>query len=412
MRFENLSEWLMWIKSLHSKQIDLSLLRVREVAKKMNLLNPEFSVITVAGTNGKGSTVAGLEKIYRQAGYRTGAFSSPFLISFNEQIRIQGQNVSDELLCNAFAAVNLVRGDITLTPFEFTALAALEIFHHANLDVCILEVGLGGRLDAVNVMDADIAIVTSIDIDHAEWLGDTREKIAIEKAGIFRSGKPAISGDFNPPSTLMAAAKEINAIWYGQNDQFGFDTDGFTWNWWSEKNRFESLPRPPLLLQNMACVLMAIELLQTKLPVTQEAIQKTFQTITLPGRIQIIDSEIPQIYDVSHNPASVTQLVEYLKTHPIKGKNYAVFSMLADKDISSTLAIIKNSIAKWYVAPLDCERAASKEILMQQFKQADIKQVQWLSSIKDAHRVALENANSFDRVIVFGSFHTVACVIS
>lgn len=204
----NLSNWLTFIKSLHSKQIELGLSRVAEVAKRMNLLSPTHKVITVAGTNGKGSTVAGLEQIYLTAGYRVGAFTSPFLFRMNEQIRLNGIDISDEALCDVFTRVENARQETTLTPFEFTTLAALTFFQQANLDMCILEVGLGGRLDAVNVIDADIAIVTSIDIDHTEWLGNTREKIATEKAGVFREGKPAICGDMNPPETLIQYAKK------------------------------------------------------------------------------------------------------------------------------------------------------------------------------------------------------------
>lgn len=412
MQRKSLAEWLLWLKTLHNKQIDMELGRVREVAKRMNLLSPTFTVITVAGTNGKGSTVAGLEKIYLEAGYRVGAFTSPYLIRFNEEIRLLGKEVSDEQICAAFAKVENMRKEITLTPFEFTTLAALEIFHQTKLDVCILEVGLGGRLDAVNIMDADIAIVTSIDIDHTEYLGDTREKIALEKAGIFRSGKPAISGDFNTPQTLIGYAKQIGAPLYCQNQQYGFETDGFNWNWWSEKNRFDDLPSTQLLFQNMATVLMAVELLQNKLPVKLNIILQSLKKIILPARIQVIEGDITYIYDVSHNPAAVTVLAQYLKAHPVVGKTIAIFSMLNDKDISGTLYAIKYDINEWYVASLITERAATVEDLKKEFSKNHIEQVFYFNSIKEALSAANGKTKKGDRVLVFGSFHTVSEVFS
>jgi dihydrofolate synthase/folylpolyglutamate synthase len=411
MNLKDLSEWLNWIKSLSMKQIDLDLMRVTEMAKRMNLLKPPYQVITVAGTNGKGSTVAGLEAIYLEAGYRVGAFTSPFLFSYNEQIRILGASVSDDEIISAFKEIEKVREKINLTPFEYTTLAALVIFSDKNLDVCILEVGLGGRLDAVNVLDPDLAIITSIDLDHVELLGDTREKIAHEKAGIMRAGKPVICGDFNPPQALLEDAKKIAASLYCQNNQFGYETDGFLWNWWSEQNRLEQLPQTKLLLQNMASVLMAIELLQSKLAVKREAIDSALKKVSLPGRIQVVEGDVTHVYDVSHNPASVSLLKNYLQEHLVTGKTYAVFSMLGDKDIPLTLSIIKNSIDEWYVAPLGVERGATLDMLTQYFLGAGIDNILWFNSIVEAYGVANAQSRKGDRVIVFGSFHTVADVL-
>lgn len=405
---KTLPNWLAWIKSLHVKNIDLELSRIKDVAKRMDLLHPTFPIITVGGTNGKGSTVAALEAIYTQAGYRVGAFTSPFLFRFNEQIKMNGREVSDKELCDAFLKVELVRDKISLTPFEFNTLAALSIFKNANLDVCILEVGLGGRLDAVNILDADLAIVTSIDIDHADWLGDTHEKIAFEKAGIFRNNKPAICGDFNPPQSLIEYANSIGSQLYSQNKNFGYKENATSWSWWSEKTDFEQLPLPQLLLQNMSTVLMGVELLSSQLPVQRKTIDDVMKNISLPGRIQIIPDNITTICDVSHNPASVSIFSKYLKKHPISGKSYAVFSMLGDKDISATLSLIKNDIDIWHVASLQCDRAASQVLLTQHFFQNHIQNVLWFDSIKKAYDFTKTQAKLQDRIIIFGSFHTVA----
>lgn len=411
MQFTHISEWLEWVKSLHVKQIDLDLKRVSEVANRMGLLNPPYQVVTVGGTNGKGSTVAALEAIYIEAGYKVGAFTSPYLIRFNEQIRILGESVADKQILSVFEKIETARQNVTLTQFEFTALAALEMFKEAHLDICILEVGLGGRLDAVNILDADVAIVTSIDIDHADILGDTRDKIAHEKAGIFRPGKPAICGDYNPPQALIDDAKKIGAILYCQNNQFGFETDGFFWNWWSETNRFEHLPQTKLLLQNMSSVLMAVELMQAKLPVSQECIDAALKKVKLPARIQVMESEITQIFDVSHNPAAVTILSDYLAKHTTSGKTFAVFSMLADKDITQVISIIKKYIDEWYVAPLKVDRGATLDMLTQHFLEAKTDNVLWFGSITQAYQTALSQAKKGDRVIVFGSFYTVGQVL-
>lgn len=404
------TEWLDWIKSLHIKQIDLGLSRVQKVLENMNL-KMTFPIITVAGTNGKGSTVAGLESVYLAAGFKTGAFTSPFLFRYNEQIKILGKEISDEALCSAFAKVEAARKDITLTPFEFNTLAALEVFQNANLDVVILEVGLGGRLDAVNVVDADVAIVTSIGIDHADYLGDTREKIAKEKAGIFRKNKPAICGDYHPPQSLVDYAKEINAKLYCQNQDFGFDIDGFHWNWWSENTRYENLTHPKLALQNMSTALMAVELLQNKLPVKQDAIEKALKTVSLTGRIQIFTGDVLKIFDVSHNPTAVLFLANYLKNHPVNGKTRAVFSMLADKDIVGTLWVIKNAIDEWYTAPLGGDRAASKQVLEYCFRKVNFANVNFYDSLEEAYKEAEKNSQKGDRIVVFGSFHTVAEIL-
>lgn len=406
----DINQWVHWIQSLHCKEMDLSLERVQAAAIKLNLLGPRPPVITVAGTNGKGSCVRGLESIYWQAGYKTGAFTSPQLLRINELIRINGVEIDDESLCKAFKKIAPICEQVSLTLFEFNTLAAFVIFNEAKLDVWILEVGLGGRYDAVNVVDADVAIIASIDLDHTEWLGDTREKIALEKAGIFRSDKPAVCGDFNPPYTLLDYAKDNQVPLYCQSRDFSFNKILDGWNW-SYQNKFlKELPLPQLALQNMSTVLMAIELMQERLPVDEQSIRRALQEVKLPGRIQIIPGDVMTILDVSHNPASVAMLAKWLKENPAKGKTCAVFSMLGDKDILSSLNEIKDQIAAWFIAPLEGKRAASIETMINNFKDALIDNFSNLNSIKEAYHGAVKACQPGDRIVVFGSFHTVGSV--
>jgi dihydrofolate synthase/folylpolyglutamate synthase len=403
-----LAEWLEWIKKLHTKEIDLGLERVSAVAARLGLSNSECPIVIVGGTNGKGSCVAGLEAIYLAAGKRVGAFTSPFLFQYNEQVRVQGVAASDEAFCDAFVKVAAACADVTLTPFEFGTLAALIIFKAANLDVWILEVGLGGRYDAVNIVAADVAIIASISLDHTELLGNTREAIGREKAGIFRADKSAVCGDYDPPQTVLT--EKVKKL-YCQNKQFGFKKTENSWSWWSETQTLPNLPLPTLALQNMATVLMAIEILQTKLPVTYPDIVTGLKKINLPGRIQVVPGPVTVIYDVSHNPASAQYLVDYLQSHPCYGKTHAVFSMLADKDIVTTLKIVKTSVDNWNIAPLPIPRGATEEILSSAFAQAGIiKNKQSHSSLEKAFVVAQTHAQPGDRIVVFGSFHTVASV--
>jgi dihydrofolate synthase/folylpolyglutamate synthase len=402
-----LEDWLEWIKNNHSVQIDLSLERVLTVARRLDLDFSACPVVTVGGTNGKGSCVAGLESIYLASGYRVGTFTSPFLFRYNEQVKVQGISVSDDRLCEAFDEIAKKTDDVTLTPFEWTTLAAFFIFKSSELDVWILEVGLGGRYDAVNILNADVAIIASISMDHMEWLGNTREAIAYEKAGIFRKNKPAICGDLNPPASLLN--EKVEKL-YSQNKDFGFENQLQCWKWWSEKKVFENLPLSSLALQNMSCVLMAVELLQKKLPVSLSAIKKGVKNVSLPGRIQIVPGEVTTIYDVSHNPASAGMLADFLRKHFCKGKTRAVFSMLKDKDILSTLNVIKDCFDSWNIAPLCVERGAEENLLMQNFHKAEINNIKMHSSIKEAFNFAKCIAEKEDRIVVFGSFHTVASV--
>jgi dihydrofolate synthase / folylpolyglutamate synthase len=402
---KSLTEWLDWIKTLHTQEIDLGLERVFEVARRLDVLNPNVSIVTVGGTNGKGSCVAALSAIYLAAGYRIGAFTSPFLFHFNEQVQIQGMAAKDDDFCAAFDQVFAACGEITLTPFEWTTLAAFIMFKTAKLDIWILEVGLGGRYDAVNILDADVALIASISLDHTDWLGHTREMIAYQKAGIFRANKPAVCGDIDPPQSLLDEPVEKL---YCQMKQFGFECAGNGWNWWSEKDRLEQLPRPKLALQNISTVLMAIELLQKKRPVPRTAIFEGLKNVHLSGRIQVIPGDVAVIYDVSHNPASAQLLAEYLQQHPCVGQTTAVFSMLADKDVVSTLNVIKALVGSWEIAPLHVARGASGDFLMRCFFDAGIVMARLHESIEKAFAKAKQAAQKGDRIVVFGSFHTVA----
>jgi dihydrofolate synthase/folylpolyglutamate synthase len=412
MQNDSLGFWLDKIKNQHRVVMDLGLDRVKQVANTLNLLKPNCPMIIVGGTNGKGSTVAGLEAIYLAAGYKVGAFTSPYLYKFNELVRINGKEVSDDDFIQAFKQIDEARLEMTLTQFEFNTLAALEIFKQTGLDIGILEVGLGGRLDAVNIIDADVSVITSIAIDHSEWLGNTREEIAIEKAGIFRSGKSAVCGDFDPPTTLLDYANRHLVPLFCQDEQFGFEQTNTSWTWWCEEKRFEHLPLSHLALQNMATALMAVDLMQDKLSVKREAIDKALATVDLPGRIQVIPGEITRILDVSHNPAATDFLANYLKKQTYSGKIRAVFSMLADKDIVSTLIVMRDRIDEWYIAPLVAERASSLSVLEYCFRTANIQAVNKFDSIKTAYAAALSASEAGDCVVVFGSFYTVAAAES
>ncbi|HVE44007.1 MAG TPA: bifunctional tetrahydrofolate synthase/dihydrofolate synthase [Gammaproteobacteria bacterium] len=385
-------------------EIELGLDRVKQVADTLGVLATNAFVITVGGTNGKGSTVACLDAIYREAGYRVGTFTSPMLFKRNEQITIQGTMAEDQEINEAYQQIAHHKGKIHLTPFEYQTLAALLIFQSYQLDILLLEVGLGGRLDAVNIMDADLAIVTSIDIDHTEWLGDTREAIAYEKAGIFRAGKPAICGDPNPPSTLVESASHINALLYCQEKDFYYEKGEKGWSW---NGRYQDLPFTELFIQNMSTALMAISLSQAQLPVSEAAIRSGLTKTKLMGRIQMVPGSVNHLYDVSHNPASVALLAAYLKQNRISGKNHAIFSMLSDKDMLTSIQKIKDDIDEWHVAPLQTARTSTKEALQDIFQQADLAAF-FYDTISEACFSVERQAQPGDRVIIFGSFHTVA----
>ncbi len=400
----SLSEWLDYLMHLHSSAIDLGLDRVQAVAERAKLTHPAPKVITVAGTNGKGSTCAMMEAILLSAGYKVGVYSSPHLVSYNERVRINGHQLPDEDHCRAFAAIDYQRAGISLSLFEFGTLAALWLFNEAPLDVVILEVGLGGRLDATNVVDHDVSVITSLAIDHIDWLGDNIEVIGFEKAGIFRGNRPAVCGQPNPPASVAAHADDISATLYQVGYQFDYEITGETWRWYSGAFELINLPIPSLPLPNAATALMALSVLGVD--VTDEQIVQALSTVTLAGRLQVLQTEPLVILDVAHNPHSAQYLASQIPRLKAKygiDRVLGVIGMLHDKDIKGTVAEMLPVIDQWFPVDLSGERAAkAHEIVAFLPKNTDC-----YDSPMAGYQMALSSATTSTMVIVFGSFYTV-----
>lgn len=418
MRFATLNEWLAWQETLHAREIDLGLERVSRVLERLGRAHPPYTVLTVGGTNGKGSCVAMLESILGAAGYRVAAYTSPHLLRYNERIRIGGVEVDDATLCRAFERVDQARGDITLTYFEFGTLAALDIFHGAGLDVAILEVGLGGRLDAVNAVDADVALITSIDLDHVDWLGTDRESIGREKAGILRTGRPAVCGDPHPPCSLVTQAQLLGAPLYCLERDFGYtkDKDMSGWRWWSSVGRRDALPLPNLYgdfqLQNAAAVLMVLELIREDLPVGQDHLRRGLGEIRLRGRFQVLPGAVERILDVAHNPHGAVALAQALRQRPCTGRTLAVTAILGDKDVENIGRTMRAVVDAWYAAGLDVPRGQSGAALAERLAAVHPEApILAHACVCDAYAQALQDARPGDRVVVFGSFYTVAEIL-
>jgi dihydrofolate synthase / folylpolyglutamate synthase len=408
----DLHSWLNYLETLHPKLIDLGLERIGIVAKQLNLLSFTCPVITVAGTNGKGSCVALLESILLAQGYRVGSYSSPHLFTYNERVRINGQAIDDAALCQAFTVIDKIRADVSLSYFEFGTLAALLIFKQADLDAIILEVGMGGRLDATNIVDADVAIISTIALDHMEWLGDTREKIGFEKAGIMRKDKACVCGDFAVPQSVREHANKIGARLYCQDKEFGYKKENDIWSWWSRQQQINKLPIPKIELQNAATVLMALELLTQKINITQNAVKQGLKNVFLPGRFQIFHhNNIEIILDVAHNPAATALLAKKLAETNGVGKTLAVVAMLADKDIHNSVANVLTQITAWYVAGLAVPRGGTAQLLADSLQALPVYNVYQYADVWTAFNAALASAQAGDRIIVFGSFYTVAQVL-
>lgn len=412
-RFTSLPDWLAWQEGLHPKEIDLGLERVAGVAQRLQLQALQPVVVTVAGTNGKGSSIAMLEAILRQAGYRVGAYTSPHLLRYNERIRIDGEAVDDASLCAAFAAIDEVRSDTSLSYFEFGTLAALWLFRQSAPDIVLLEVGLGGRLDAVNIVDADVALVTAVDIDHSEWLGNDRVSIGREKAGIFRRARPAVCADPDPPASLKEVAAEQQAEWYALGKQFRIVRQADSWQWRGPQTHLEDLPMPALpgehQLNNAAGVLMVIECLRHQLPVNAAAIRIGLAGAALPGRCQLIPGPVELLLDVSHNPHGAAALAGLLETRVCKGQTHLVIGMLADKDVEAALAALAPVVDHWYLAGLELPRGLGADALRQQAaKLPEVADAPCFVDVATAMKQAFANAVEGDRVVVCGSFHTVA----
>ena len=414
---KTLDDWLAHCEQLHPKTIDMGLDRVRAVAERMGL-RFDCPVFTVAGTNGKGSTCAMLEAILTQAGFRTGLFTSPHLVRFEERCRIRGQNVDASDLVAAFARVESARAEISLTYFEFTTLAILDTLARAGLDAVILEVGLGGRLDAVNIIDTDCAIITSIDIDHAELLGDTREKIGFEKAGILRTGRPAIVSDPVPPQSVIDRATEIGADLWLLGRDFNYSGDKQQWAWAGRGRRYAGLAYPALRganqLINASGVLAALTAMRQQLPVTAQAVRNGLALVDLPGRFQVVPGQPALVLDVAHNPHSVAALALNLDAMGFYPTTHAVFGAMADKDLTPMLQRMDPLVDRWYFTDLPTPRAASGAALQAAW-QAITKRTDAVSAVfstpLDALHAAAAKAQAADRIVVFGSFYTVGGVL-
>jgi dihydrofolate synthase/folylpolyglutamate synthase len=411
-RPSTLSGWLAWQQTLHPSAIDLGLTRIRRALDRLNWRAPDCPVITVGGTNGKGSSVAMLSEILGQAGYRVGTFTSPHLLRYNERIIIAGREVSDASLVAAFERIDVARGDDTLTFFEFNALAALLIFETAGLDAVILEVGLGGRLDAVNVVDADVALVVSIALDHCDWLGKDVEAIAREKAGIFRAGRPAIFGSTAMPESIAAVASAAGAHLLRQGREFGYQRSGSQWHWRGRAMQLEDLPMPALIgdiqLDNASAVLAVLESLASRLPVSRDAIERGLRRARVTGRFQIVHDRVDWILDVAHNPAAAQALAEQLAQRRGAGRSIAICGILADKDIDGIADALAASFDGWIVAGLSGDRAMAPAPLAQRLARTGIEVIATAPTVAAACEEAERTVQPGDTLVIFGSFLAVA----
>jgi len=424
--FSSLEAWLSHLEIAHPVGIDMGLDRINRVKFALGL-RFDCPVITVAGTNGKGSTCAYLESILLASGYRVGCHTSPHLLRFNERARVNGTDASDALLLEHFSAVELARVSLenppTLTYFEFTTLAIMHLFAKERLDAVILEVGMGGRLDAVNIVDADCSIVTSVDIDHAEFLGDTREAIGFEKAGIFRPGKIAVCGDPVPPQSLIDFAMKLDCDLLLLGRDYNFQGDKQQWGWAGRTKRFSGLGYPALRganqLLNASAVIAALMALHQRLPVSAQDIRNGFAMVELPGRFQVLPGQPTVVLDVAHNPhaaATLGQGLDKMGYHPY---TYAIFGAMADKDIENVIKPLLGSVDFWYCVDLPTPRAAKADALSQKLvsqgvaiKNGEDGGIECFPDPAAAYQKALSKAGEGDRIVIFGSFYTVAGVMA
>jgi dihydrofolate synthase / folylpolyglutamate synthase len=411
-RFSRLQDWLTWQEALHPSAIDLSLDRVKRTLDRLGWRRPAAPVITIGGTNGKGSSVALSARILAEAGYRVGTFTSPHLLRYNERIAIAEREVSDASLIAAFERIDAARGPDTLTFFEFNALAALLVFETAGLDAIVLEVGMGGRLDAVNAIDTDAALVTSIALDHCDWLGRDVETIGREKAGIFRGGRPAVFGGREMPSSIREVAGRIGADLQQLGADFDWTASGDRWTWRGRDRVLADLPRPALAGQiqfdNAAAVLSVLDALRARLPVAREAIERGLQTVTLPGRFQIFSGKVEWILDVAHNPAAAATLADQLERRTRPGRTFAVCGILGDKDVEGIAAKLIGRIDRWIVVGLQSGRAVPADQLAERLQSSGAHVVGTEPDVESGCRRAASLAAPGDRIVVFGSFLTVA----
>ncbi|PKH19230.1 bifunctional tetrahydrofolate synthase/dihydrofolate synthase [Pseudomonas fluorescens] len=415
MTERSLGEWLAYLEQLHPSAIDMGLERSQQVAARLGLGRPAPRVITVTGTNGKGSTCAFVAALLQAQGLKIGVYSSPHLLRYNERVQLNGVEASDAQLCEAFAALDAGRGDISLTYFEMGTLAALWLFERAQLDIVVLEVGLGGRLDTVNVVDADVALVTSIGVDHVDYLGDTRESVAYEKAGIFRPGKPALCGDLDPPQPLLDKVRELDCPFYLRGRDFSLEIGDQHWQWSGRDARgqqvvLRDLPLLNLPMENAALALQAYLLLD--LPWNPGQIAATLLATRVVGRldrraVEWQGKRLNLLLDVGHNPHAAEYLAQRLMRTPLSGRRLAVFGLLADKDLDGVVAPLLGSVESWAVAPLDTPRsraAAELQVALQNLGAP----VASYASVTAALEAQCAVATADDEILLFGSFYCVA----
>ena len=414
MRFANVAAWLAWQQVAHPVEIDPGLERAGLVWQRLSV--PwHAAVLTVGGTNGKGSVTACLDAILGASGYETGLFTSPHLVRYNERIRVHGREVADDALLEAFAAIDAARGGVSLTFFEWNALAAFLVFARAGVDVAVLEVGMGGRLDAVNLLDADVAAVVSVGLDHREWLGSTVEAIGAEKAGIFRPGRPAIFGGRQPPRSLVAHAAAIGARLKRIGTDFDFVERADGWDYGGFGSRRRELPLPGLpgapQLGNAAVALAVLEAAEPKLLVPDEAVRSGLVQVRLPGRFQVLPGEPEWILDVAHNPQAAEALAASLAARPCAGKTWAVCGILGDKDIEGIVAALRGVVSRWIAVGLDGNRALPPGVLAERIRKAGARSVAAAPDVAAGLAQARGGMQPGDRAVVFGSFLTVGPAI-
>jgi len=408
----SLEDWLDYISAQHPATIALGLDRVREVADGLDL-HEARATITVGGTNGKGSTCAMLEQILLEAGYDVGLYTSPHLLRYNERVRFKGKEATDDALVDAFERVEKARKGVPLTYFEFGTLAAFTFFERTGAEVMILEVGLGGRLDAVNIIDPDVACVVSVDLDHQAFLGNDRESIGFEKAGIFRAGRPAIFGDLDPPKRLVEHAEKIGAPLQVLGRDFRYEAKPGQWDFVGRKGAKHALPMPGLRgawqLKNASVALAALDEIASRVPVSLGEVKRGLTLAHVEGRLQVIPGRPSIVLDVAHNPHAARSLASGLGDMPFAENTLAVFAMLADKDIGSVVDAMRGRVDRWYVSAAQAERAASAaqvaEILFEK-RLAD--RTRMFATVASALDAARRDAGPNDRIVVFGSFYTVA----
>lgn len=415
-RSANLVDWLAYLETLHPKAIALGLERVKSVYERLEI-GPKCPVVTVGGTNGKGSTATFLERMFDAGGYRVALYTSPHLLAYNERVRIAGRLASDAELCGAFEAVETVRGGVPLTYFEFGTLAAFLLFVRADLDAWVLEVGLGGRLDAVNIIDPDVSVVTTIAVDHTEYLGPTREDIGREKAGIFRPDRIAICADRDPPTSLVAHANAIGARLLTLGADFDYAAEGTQWRYNGPGGARYGMPYPALRgsyqLANASAALTALDALHDRLPVGMGAVRQALVGIELPGRFQVLPGRPVTVLDVAHNPQAARAFADNLGAMGFHPRTFAVFGIMADKDIDAVIAALRPRVDRWLVAALPPPRGAAASLIAERLALAgvDAEAIAIFDNVAGAYAAARGMAMEADRIIVFGSFLTVAAAL-